>query len=149
MNLSQVLDLLRAEEVEQTLEWNSEHHANMLHRAIGQDYIEARRPGSGNSLEYTARDVRRVVAHFRLINLCGVPRTTQGQRMFQVVKNIAMSHSDGYVYFDGEQANWVLRSNDPEVVHILQSGKAALIVPCYMKTEDPNYGTIAVETDES
>ncbi len=150
MNLSQVFDILMEEELDQVPEWKEADNggANTIHRAIGNDFMEARRPGSGGNVDYTIKDVRRIVAYLRLTAVTGTAKSTASARMYDAMKNVAMNHDDGVSYFDGERANWAASLEDQDLIDVLQSGQGVIIIPCFLKSELKNNGTVALETEQ-
>ena len=146
MTAQEVLEILVAEGFAYVDSWASEHHR--LQTIIGEDHLYDKKHGSGYSIEYDDKDVRRAVAHLRINKVLGVSVGAGTSQIRESIKTVAMEHGDGSVIYDGSRATWIW---GPELIDIIQTllieGKGFVVVPCSIKSL-MNYATITEQTGD-
>jgi hypothetical protein len=107
--------------------------SQQLHRWIGERHLKntGRHPGSGNSFEYTEKDIRRAVAYKRLRRLVGAAVGSRGRDVADGVRELVAYHRSGNVLVTHEDIFWIRDDALIEVVEMyLAAARPVVVVPC-------------------
>jgi hypothetical protein len=127
--------------------------STVVHRWIGEKHMHetGRNVGSGNKIDYTEKDIRRAVAHHRIMQLIGAVTGKVGSTVTRRLREVASYHRDGWavatVNLDGDRQ--VFHQNSlQEISTMLSWGKSIIIIPCEVGVLEPEQGEPALNTED-